>query len=205
MKSILYIILGFILATGCTKPDPLLPPTSNTSPEFFIKGQKNVSDSIYLAAGDGGMYMYSQWEQSSYNGVDSCYQFKSSMAPVGCSTCNPRFNIIFVDSGKTSKGQNSYIDNFVKAGNFSFINPTLQKGGVYINWVDSSGTTYSSRKFNFQPASANFKVASVENYKLNNGIKTKKVKLNFTGRCYNTLVDYTDFINVEACIVIGYP
>lgn len=194
----------FSILLGCNKPDPLVPIATPTGPEFFVKGMKNGTDTVAITAGKNGMYMFAVWEQSKYNAVDSVYQFQGIIAPVGCISCSPRFGIVFIDSVKSSKGQSSSIQNFLVPRNFNFISNSLLKGGVYVSWVGTTGINYVSRKSNIQPAFANFQVLKVEDYKENNGVKTKKIKVKFSCRCFNTLTDFVDLKDMEGTIVVGY-
>lgn len=79
----------------------------------------------------------------------------------------------------------------------------LNLAGVVVEWTDANGTTWSSKTNNQSSSGSVFKIVSVENYLTNqDGIATKKIKVNFSCTLFNGSRS-VEVQNVKATFCVG--
>jgi PKD repeat protein len=86
---------------------------------------------------------------------------------------------------------------------FGLSNP-LNLSNIILEWTDANGITYTSDN-NSQPALSNFRILSVEDYKLNeNGEKTKKITVSANCTLYNGTSTVL-LENAQLVFALAYP
>lgn len=202
MKNCIVLISIVLICFSCSKPEPIVP--AGNQPLYYVKGTIIGNDSINLMAGTNNIYMFPQCIKGEFASPDSIYRYSATLSQAGCISCPPNFTITFTDSNITGPNQPSFASSFLKARNYPFLNQVTQKAAVSVIYTNVSGKVYSSARLNFQPSPASFAILNMEEGPVVNEIKTKKILVRFSCRCYYTGSDYLDFKDVRAGMLLGY-